>query len=183
MWGSAVQVCSGLLSGKSPGGLAQLARAPALHAGGQRFESVILHHSFEICWFMIRWFKIIHHTSKNQKWIVLWHIDTKQNSKETSFHCLQECRPVNEIAIYSWKYELLMPASLKATLHHISKKVRKGAWRMPWLTEAMKDVISCDKLRVGANNLWSGDFRMGQPSRSSRLSCKCRRRTQGTETS
>ena len=29
--------------------------------------------------------------------------------------------------------------------------------------EAMKDVISCDKLRVGANNLRSGDFRMGQP--------------------
>ena len=27
------------------GGLAQLARAPALHAGGQRFESVILHHA------------------------------------------------------------------------------------------------------------------------------------------
>ena len=36
---------------------------------------------------------------------------------------------------------------------------------MPWLSEAMKDVISCDKLRVGANNLLSGDFRMGQPSR------------------
>ena len=29
------------------GGLAQLARAPALHAGGQRFESVILHASRE----------------------------------------------------------------------------------------------------------------------------------------
>jgi hypothetical protein len=29
----------------------------------------------------------------------------------------------------------------------ISKKVSKGAWRMPWLSEAMKDVISCDKLR------------------------------------
>ena len=28
---------------KNFGGLAQLARAPALHAGGQRFESVILH--------------------------------------------------------------------------------------------------------------------------------------------
>ena len=28
------------------GGLAQLARAPALQAGGQRFESVILHHAF-----------------------------------------------------------------------------------------------------------------------------------------
>ena len=23
----------------------------------------------------------------------------------------------------------------------------------PWLSEAMKDVISCDKLRVGANDL------------------------------
>ena len=27
----------------------------------------------------------------------------------------------------------------------------------------MKDVVSCDKLRVGANNLKPGDFRMGQP--------------------
>ena len=67
MWGSAVQVCSGLplkrwksekvKKGKKhslnpfnfstfqlhSGGLAQLARAPALQAGGQRFESVILH--------------------------------------------------------------------------------------------------------------------------------------------
>ena len=40
MWGSAVQVCSGLLV---IGGLAQLARAPALQAGGHRFESDILH--------------------------------------------------------------------------------------------------------------------------------------------
>ena len=32
-------------------------------------------------------------------------------------------------------------------------KVNKGAWRMPWLTEAMKDVISCDKPGVGANDL------------------------------
>ena len=34
---------------------------------------------------------------------------------------------------------------------------------MPRLTEAMKDVISCDKPRVDANNLWSEDFRMGEP--------------------
>lgn len=33
------------------------------------------------------------------------------------------------------------------------KKVRKGVWRMPRLTEATKDVISCDKPRVDANNL------------------------------
>ena len=40
MWRSAVQLCLGL---PFEGGLAQLARAPALQAGGQRFESVILH--------------------------------------------------------------------------------------------------------------------------------------------
>ena len=52
MWRSAVQVCLGLLlfqehfggCGYSRGGLAQLARAPALQAGGHRFESDILHH-------------------------------------------------------------------------------------------------------------------------------------------
>ena len=56
MWRSAVQVCLGLHIADrqcasrwfsrtfvSYGGLAQLARAPALQAGGQRFESVILH--------------------------------------------------------------------------------------------------------------------------------------------
>ncbi len=32
-----------------------------------------------------------------------------------------------------------------------AEKVKKGAWRMPWLLEAKKDVISCDKLRGGAN--------------------------------
>ena len=35
----------------------------------------------------------------------------------------------------------------------IKEKVRKGARWMPWLTEAMKDVISCDKPWVGANDL------------------------------
>ena len=35
----------------------------------------------------------------------------------------------------------------------LREKEIKGAWRMPWLTQAMKDVISCDKLRVGANDL------------------------------
>ena len=34
---------------------------------------------------------------------------------------------------------------------------------MPRLSEAMKDVTSCDKPRVGANDLKSVDFRMGQP--------------------
>ena len=36
-------MCLDLTSSLPLGGLAQLARAPALQAGGQRFESVILH--------------------------------------------------------------------------------------------------------------------------------------------
>ena len=33
------------------------------------------------------------------------------------------------------------------------KEASKGVWRMPRLSEATKDVVSCDKLRRGANNL------------------------------
>ena len=32
-------------------------------------------------------------------------------------------------------------------------KAEKGGWWMPWLPEAMKDVISCEKPWVGANGL------------------------------
>ena len=38
-------------------------------------------------------------------------------------------------------------------LKHLNKKVIKSVWRMPWLSETMKDVTSCDKLRGGANSL------------------------------
>ena len=80
MWRSAVQVCLGLrpwIYQFSFGGLAQLARAPALQAGGQRFESVILHN-----------IPFIKFGSRD-----LWHIDTRQtveNRKKRN---------------YNWKYE------------------------------------------------------------------------------
>ena len=31
-------------------------------------------------------------------------------------------------------------------------KRNKGVWGMPWLLETTKDVVSCEKLRGGANN-------------------------------
>ena len=43
-------------------------------------------------------------------------------------------------------------------------QAKKSARGMPWHQEPMKDVISCDKLRGGANILRSGDFRMGKPT-------------------
>ncbi len=59
---------------------------------------------------------------------------------------------------------------------------------MPWHKKAMKDVVSCDKPRGGANNPGSGDFRMGQPFRrhgrkSSAESIGRAKPTEGTETS
>ena len=43
-------------------------------------------------------------------------------------------------------------------------QAKKSARGMPWHQEPMKDVISCDKLRGAANELRSGDFRMGKPT-------------------
>lgn len=31
---------------------------------------------------------------------------------------------------------------------------------MPWVWKSMKDVITCDKLRLAGNKLWAGDLRM-----------------------
>ena len=43
-------------------------------------------------------------------------------------------------------------------------QANKSARGMPWHQEPMKDVISCDKLRGAANELRSGDLRMGKPT-------------------
>jgi len=52
---------------------------------------------------------------------------------------------------------------------------------MPRLSEARKDVISCDKLRGGANDRRSVDIRMGEPILDKDI--LRRRRTCRTETS
>ena len=43
-------------------------------------------------------------------------------------------------------------------------KLCKGVWGMPRLSEAKKDVISCEKLRGLAHTNRSANIRMGQPS-------------------
>ena len=40
----------------------------------------------------------------------------------------------------------------------------KGTRWMPWHQEAMKGVVSCEKLRGAASRRRSGDSRMGQPN-------------------
>jgi hypothetical protein len=55
---------------------------------------------------------------------------------------------------------------------------------MPWYREAKKDVISCDKPRVGAHDRRTVDFRMGQPGPGNAGSPRAiGGRTEGSETS
>ena len=63
------------------------------------------------------------------------------------------------------------------------KKANKSEWWMPWLEEAMKDVISCEKSGVGANNLRSPNIRMRQLSAVKLHYPITGRQTRGTETS
>ena len=51
----------------------------------------------------------------------------------------------------------------KTIANDIEKDSKSIRW-MPWHKKSMKDVTSCDKLRVGAHNLRSADFRMGEPT-------------------
>ena len=64
------------------------------------------------------------------------------------------------------------------------KEVIKGVWGMPRLSEAKKDVISCDKLRGGANSHYIRRFPNGVTRyREAVSSREIGKRTQGTETS
>ena len=45
-----------------------------------------------------------------------------------------------------------------------TRKSIKGVRGMPWLSEATKDVTSCEKPRGGANSRRSAGVRMGEPA-------------------
>ena len=120
--------CPGL---HADGGLAQLARAPALQAGGQRFESVILHCS-EV--FTFEPF-----------------FDILTQSRQIEYKTLRNACLHAYGMIWHCTAESMGYCPRPQGLRGIGEKANKGAWRMPWLTEAMKDVISCDKPRLGAN--------------------------------
>ena len=59
---------------------------------------------------------------------------------------------------------------------------------MPWYEKLMKDATTCDKPRIGGNNLRPVDLRIGQPvpsnvGTSTSESIGCVKTTRGTETS
>ena len=141
------------LGGDASGGLAQLARAPALQAGGQRFESVILHISHPAMaaavWESI--FDLLAHKTV---------VKTKRNEATTvqsAWHCPSAGGMLSP-------FPAMLGRAFYRTVERVASEVCQGARWMPWLTEAMKDVISCDKPGRGANGHRPRDFRMGQPT-------------------
>jgi hypothetical protein len=63
-------------------------------------------------------------------------------------------------------------------------EVRKGVWGMPRLSEAKKDVISCEKLRGSANRSYIRRCPNGATHHAEGMvSAAMQRQTRGTETS
>ncbi len=112
------------------GGLAQLARAPVLQAGGQRFESVILHEG-GVCYIRVR-------IRTPLRSMTCWEVRSRSPARRK----LKVCD--NRLFVVCKK--------LQQTRGAKRKEVEKGAWRMPRLPEAKKDVASCEKLRGGASD-------------------------------
>ena len=56
---------------------------------------------------------------------------------------------------------VILDAVAKAADEESLKEVNKGVWGMPRLSEAKKDVISCDKLRGSANRNYIRRFPNG----------------------
>ena len=50
------------------------------------------------------------------------------------------------------KEEMLEKKPIRRKADRKRWKQNKGAWGMPWLPEATKDVVSCEKRRGGAND-------------------------------
>ena len=122
------------------GGLAQLARAPALQAGGQRFESVILHRSLP------------RRRKENNDMLEVSGVKTSRSEKTQSRKLKPEQRaPTAARREVKEKASRRNNPKMSATTSELITERYKGAWGMPWLSEAKKDVTSCEKPRRGAN--------------------------------
>ena len=87
-------------------------------------------------------------------------------------------RLLNQLLLKQRTQKPVINAMMAADQEYRSS-IKSAGW-MPWHWEPMKDVISCEKLRVGANDPWSEDFRMGQPRRlKDGYSYQCKRANAG----
>src|SRR5688572_9298162 len=70
---------------------------------------------------------------------------------------------------FSWNNSGLLPSGSGREPQQVGGQATKGTRWMPWRQEAMKDVVSYEKLRGVASRRRSGDIRMKKPSRGHSL--------------
>ena len=116
-----------------------MARASALHAEGQRFDSVILHPKE-------------HNDMMEAKDPVANGILARKTRNKrveqtsVSAHETKQRRDMRQVVFRRRQKDSSAELSGKDKTEHM-----KGAWGMPRLSEAKKDVTSCEKPERGAN--------------------------------
>ena len=103
-----------------------------MQAGGQRFESVILHRFGA--------------SRRRAIFDILGKRNVRSVERAVRLHAGMPLFGVCGNVVRTYK-------SVRKYITTIKKKVGKGIWRMPRLLQAMKDVISCEKPGRGANDL------------------------------
>ena len=134
-----------------------------MQAGGQRFESVILH-------LLISRFHRFHDfTVFNRPFVNRPIVQSKRSltcweNEKLKLKIKLQIEKENTISLETISqvqlkvYETTVFVDILYFIFNIyrrsvrAKKVGKGAWWMPRLLQAKKDVISCDKPRGGAND-------------------------------
>ena len=109
--------------------------------------------------------------------VVPWKLHKKTNNKrQREVKFLRSCNLklvqlalVKDCESYENLFIMCFGLRRRRTIANVWKitligQVTKSAGRMPWHQSPMKDVISCDKLRWGANIHRPADFRMGKPT-------------------
>ena len=127
-------------------GCSSVGRAPALHAGGHRFEPVHLHHLWSV--------PSKHWLSSNRQ-ITSDYSRTRDDYHQFNLFYLF----FDNLDMSVWKRSIQL-------CWQFCDQVSKGRRWMPWRQEAMKDVASCDKLRGAAKQalirrFLNGETRLG----------------------
>ena len=137
-------------------GISSAGRAPALQAGGRRFDPVILHTYFirhpsdqEISWVSDRKIGCRSLTIRRVESALSAETASWRTVPPATFDCVTKFKKL-KIGVTRNTQPVLDDASWEAS--KLYGQVTKCMWWMPWRLQATKDVIACDKLR-GAGKL------------------------------
>ena len=75
-------------------------------------------------------------------------------------------RPLERRTFYDKLEKTKQEYKSKNTNEKNTREVTKGVWRMPWLSEATKDVISCGEAQIARHpriSEWGNPARKGYP--------------------